>query len=136
MKGNFVASKMTRRVIALSAFAAAVAGPVIAATAISASEPQNQASPGECLAWFGNRDDGKCLSYSNGTPINAGTPDVGIYGPNGNGIGVSTGPLIPGGPPSISPWVNAFFGRRRRLIRLEHGRLGVDRRERHHLGVR
>ena len=97
MKGNFVASKMTRRVIALSAFAAAVAGPVIAATAISASEPQNQAYPGECLAWFGNRDDGKCLSYSNGTPINAGTPDVGIYGPNGNGIGVSTGPLIPAG---------------------------------------
>ena len=81
MKGNLVASKKTRRVIALSAFAAAAAAPVIAATAISASEPQTyQAYPGECLAWFGNQEDGKCLSYSNGT-TSGGTP-WGIYGPN------------------------------------------------------
>jgi len=81
VKGKFVASKLTRRVIALSAFAAAVSAPVIAATAISASEPQSyQAYPGECLAWFGNQEDGKCLSYSNGSTT-GGTP-WGIYGPN------------------------------------------------------
>ena len=81
MKGNVVASKMTRRVIALSAFATAVAAPVIAATTITSSETQTfGAYPGECLAWFGNQEDGKCLSYSNGT-TSGGTP-WGIYGPN------------------------------------------------------
>ena len=80
MKGKFVASRTTRRVIALSAFAAAVAAPVIAATTMSASAPRTQAYPGECLAWFGNQEDGKCLSYSNGTTT-GGTP-WGIYGPN------------------------------------------------------
>ena len=53
-----------------------------------------------CLAWFGNKEDGNCLGYSNGNGINVGTPDVGVYGPNsgvpGGGIGVSTGPLLPG----------------------------------------
>jgi hypothetical protein len=81
VKGNSVASNTTRRVIALSAFAAAVAAPVIAATTISAAEPQTYgAYPGECLAWFGNQEDGKCLSYSNGS-TSGGTP-WGIYGPN------------------------------------------------------
>ena len=63
--------------IAISAFAvAAAAGPAFAATMISTAAPQDyQAYPGECLAWFGNKEDGKCLSYSNGQPINAGTPD-------------------------------------------------------------
>ena len=93
-----MASKKTRRVIAISAFAvAAAAGPVIASTTIPTSAPQNyQASPGQCLAWFGNQEDGHCLGYSNGQPINAGTPDIGIGGQNGPGIGVSTGPLLPG----------------------------------------
>ena len=92
MKGNLVASKTTRRVIALSAFAAAVAAPVIAATAISASEPQTyQASPGQCLAWFGNQEDGKCLGYSNGQPIGGGTP-WGVFGPNNYQNGV----MLPG----------------------------------------
>lgn len=91
MKGKFVASRTTRRVIALSAFAAAVSAPVIAATAISASEPQTyQAYPGECLAWFGNQEDGKCLSYSNGSTT-GGTP-WGIYGPNN----YTNGGLLPG----------------------------------------
>ena len=102
MKGNVVASKTTRRVIALSAFAAAAAAPVIAATTISASEPQSyQAYPGECLAWFGNQEDGHCLGYSQGNGVNLGTPSVGVYGPDsgsmpGGGIGVSTGPMLPG----------------------------------------
>lgn len=81
MKGNVVASKKTRRVIAISAFAAAAAAPVIAATVVSASEPQNfQATPA-CLAWFGNQEDGHCLSYSNGNGTSIGTP-WGIYGPD------------------------------------------------------
>jgi hypothetical protein len=87
-----VASKKTRQVIAISAFAvAAAAGPVIAATTISTSAPQNyQASPA-CLAWFGNQEDGHCLSYSNGNPTNVGTP-WGIYGPNN----YQNGGLLPG----------------------------------------
>ena len=79
-----MASKKTRQVIVLSAFAvAAAAGPVIAATAISTSAPQSvQAAPGgECLAWFGNQEDGHCLGYSNGNGTNIGTP-WGVYGPN------------------------------------------------------
>ena len=84
--------------IAVSAFAvAAAAGPAFVATTISTAAPQDyQAYPGQCLAWFGNQEDGKCLSYSNGQPINAGTPDIGFGGSNGSGIGVSTGPLLPG----------------------------------------
>ena len=86
-----MASKRTRRLIALGAFAvAAAAGPALAATAIPTAVPL--AYPGECLAWFGNQEDGKCLGYSNGTPISGGTPSFG-YGPNG---GVSTGPVLPG----------------------------------------
>ncbi len=82
---------MTRRVLALSAFAAAVSAPVIAATVVSASESQTyQAYPGECLAWFGNQEDGKCLSYSNGT-TSGGTP-WGIFGPNN----YQNGGLLPG----------------------------------------
>ena len=46
-----------------------------------------------CLAWFGNKEDGKCLSYSNGAPTNIGTPAFG-YGPSGGGV--YTGPLLPG----------------------------------------
>ena len=53
---------------------------------------------GDCLAWFGARGDGICMGYSNGSPTYIGTPDVGIYGPNGvnSGIGLVTGPLLPG----------------------------------------
>jgi hypothetical protein len=92
VKGKLVASKKTRRVIALGAFAAAAAVPVIAATTISAPEPQTyQAAPGQCLAWFGNQEDGKCLGYSNGQPIGGGTP-WGIYGPENYQNGV----MLPG----------------------------------------
>ncbi len=90
-------SKKTRRLIALSAFAvAAAAGPVIAATTVSTSAPHDyQAATGKCLAWFGNKDDGTCLGYSNGQPISGGTP-WGAYGPNnGQGVGVF-GPGLPG----------------------------------------
>ena len=89
-----MASKKTRQVIVISAFAvAAAAGPVIAATTLSTSAPQNvQAAPGgECLAWFGNQEDGHCLGYSNGNGTNIGTP-WGIYGPNN----YQNGGLLPG----------------------------------------
>jgi cbb3-type cytochrome oxidase subunit 1 len=86
------------RLVAGAFVAAAVAVPLYAA-AMSNDGNEVTASPA-CLAWFGNKDDGKCLSYSNGQPVNVGTPDMGIYGPgagnNPNGrIGVSTGPLLP-----------------------------------------
>jgi hypothetical protein len=91
VKGNLVASKKTRQVIALSAFAAAAAAPVIAATTISASASQTYEATPACLAWFGNQEDGHCLSYSNGAPNSIGTP-WGIYGPNN----YNNGGLLPG----------------------------------------
>ena len=86
------------RLIAGAFVAAAVAVPLYAA-AVSTDSTQVTASPA-CLAWFGNKEDGKCLSYSNGQPISGGTPDWGIFGPNagsnpGGGLGVSSGPLLP-----------------------------------------
>ena len=87
-----MASKKTRRLIAISAFAvAAAAGPVIAATTLSTAAPQVQAGPGKCLAWFGNQENGQCLGYSNGAPTNVGTP-WGIYGPSN----YQNGALLPG----------------------------------------
>jgi hypothetical protein len=86
------------RLIAATFVAAAVAVPLYGAT-VSSDSAQVTAAPA-CLAWFGNQEDGKCLSYSNGQPVFVGTPDLGIYGPDagsnrGGGIGVSTGPLLP-----------------------------------------
>lgn len=82
------------RLIAGAFVAAAVAVPLYAA--VSNDSAQVTAGPA-CLAWFGNKEDGKCLSYSNGQPIYAGTPET-IFGPGvsqNGGIGVSTGPLLP-----------------------------------------
>ncbi|MDT5014464.1 MAG: hypothetical protein QOD39_624 [Mycobacterium sp.] len=64
------------------------------------TDGNDQAAP-PCLAWMGNKEDGNCLSYSNGNGINVGTPDIGVYGPNsgslpGGGIGINTGPMLPG----------------------------------------
>jgi hypothetical protein len=86
------------RLVAGVFVAAAVAVPLYA-TAASTDSAQVTASP-PCLAWFGNKDDGKCLSYSNGQPIGGGTPDFGIFGPAtgnnpGGGVGFSSGPLLP-----------------------------------------
>ncbi|WP_369803957.1 hypothetical protein [Mycobacterium sp. 1274761.0] len=87
-----MASKKTRRWIIVSAFAAATAAaPVIVAATLTSAEPQQQAYPGQCLAWFGNQEDGKCLGYSNGQPISGGTP-WGVYGPNNYQNGV----MLPG----------------------------------------
>ena len=78
-----------RRVIA----AAALAAPALAA--LVAPGATANATTGECLAWFGSRGDGICMGYSNGSGTTIGTPDLGIYGP-GYGLGVTSGPLLPG----------------------------------------
>jgi hypothetical protein len=88
-----------RRIIAAGTFAVAAVAAPFAASVLGASAPSE--SVAQCLAWFGNKEDGKCLSYSNGNGINVGTPDIGIYGPDagsmpGGGIGISTSPLLPG----------------------------------------
>ncbi|MDT5242166.1 MAG: hypothetical protein QOG79_2988 [Mycobacterium sp.] len=88
------------RVVAAGALAvAAVAAPIAISLSIG-NAAQSVAGPA-CLAWYGNKEDGVCLSYSNGNGVNLGSPDLGVYGPNsgtmpGGGIGVSTGPLLPG----------------------------------------
>ncbi|WP_231396019.1 hypothetical protein [Mycobacterium sp. URHD0025] len=94
-------STQTRRYVAAGAFALATGATVAAPAFLATSAPaptsgvQVTAQPA-CLAWFGSKEDGKCLSYSNGMPAQIGTPWVGGGGSNGPGIGVSTGPLLPG----------------------------------------
>ncbi|MDY6870841.1 MAG: hypothetical protein SV966_10050 [Actinomycetota bacterium] len=81
-----------RRSVAIGAFAAAAVAAPLAAALSTTPEQVRQAGPA-CLAWFGNKDDGNCLSYSNGTPIGVATPGAGF---GGAGIGLTTGPLLPG----------------------------------------
>jgi len=90
------ASNSARRITVAGGLAiAAVAVPVV--IGLAASEPAIPAADGNCLAWFGSRDDGICMGYSNGNPTFIGTPALGIWGPGyGNGLGLSTGPLLPG----------------------------------------
>lgn len=80
-----------RRVTVTAVLAAAVAVPVLVGLTVSGA-PVNSAT-GDCLAWFGSRDEGTCIGYSTGNITSIGTPDIGIYGP---GLGVTTGPLLPG----------------------------------------
>jgi hypothetical protein len=79
------------RLIAGVFVAAAVAVPLYAAAASTDSAHVTAAPP--CLAWFGNKEDGKCLSYSNGNGVNVGAP--GYYGGNSPDSGFYTGPLLP-----------------------------------------
>jgi hypothetical protein len=86
------------RLMASAFVAAAVAVPLYAA-AVSTDSAQVTAAPA-CLAWFGNKEDGKCLSYSNGNGVNVGTPSFN-YCPGGGsasreGCGWQSGPLLPG----------------------------------------
>jgi hypothetical protein len=88
------ANNRERRVVVAGALAAAaLCVPVMAI--LGASDASISATNGKCLAWFGSRDDGICMGYSTGNGINVGTPDIGVYGP-GSGLGVSSGPLLPG----------------------------------------
>lgn len=102
-KGKLVTStnNRARRLVAAGAFAvAAVAAPFAAAVVSTGADVQ--VAQGNCLAWFGNKEDGKCLGHSNGNGVNVGTPYIGLYGPDGAGF--STGPLLPG--TTISEGIN------------------------------
>lgn len=90
------------RVIAGAVAAAAVAFPLYAS--LTTADSEVTAAP-RCLAWFGNQADGHCLSYSNGSGVTVGSPNVGF---GENGFGVYTGPLMPGTTISqgIGQWGN------------------------------
>ena len=76
---------------------AVLAGTAIAAPVLCVSAPPSTSGTGQCLAWFGSRDDGQCIGYSNGSPTYIGTPNLGVWGPGyGNGLGITSGPLLPG----------------------------------------
>jgi hypothetical protein len=82
-----------RAFVAAGVFAAAAATAPLAWATTAAAAPQDFPAGPQCLAWFGNKEDGKCLSYSNnnfqiGTPI--------CNGGNGPDAGCYTGPLLPG----------------------------------------
>jgi len=85
-----------QRIASFGALAVATAAVPVLAALSSGSETTS--ADGTCLAWFGSRDNGQCLSYSNGQGVNLGTPSVGYGGPNSGspGWGVTTGPLLPG----------------------------------------
>ena len=94
------ATNRTRRLVAGAFAAAAVAVPLYAAISTDAA-PELTAGP-PCLATGSfNGQPMPCLGYSNGNGVNVGTPEIGVYGPNagsmpGGGIGITTGPLLPG----------------------------------------
>ncbi|MBX7431524.1 hypothetical protein JDV09_05285 [Mycobacterium sp. Y57] len=78
------------RLIAGAFAAAAVAVPLY--VSLTSTDAQVNAGP-PCLAWFGNKEDGNCLSYSNGSGVTIGSPNVGF---GDYGFGFYTGPLLPG----------------------------------------
>ncbi len=81
------------RLAAAGALAAALVAPALAVLGTSATAT----AEGPCLAWFGSRDNGVCMGYSSGNPTYIGTPALGVWGPGyGNGLGITTGPLLPG----------------------------------------
>jgi hypothetical protein len=98
-KGMLVTStnNRARRLIVAGAFAVAAVAAPFAASALGTTGASDDLAAPPCLAWFGNKEDGRCLSYSNGNGVNVGTPDFGFGNTDGNGpIGVTTGPLLPG----------------------------------------
>ena len=87
---DLMSTASVRRLAATGALAAIA---VIAPVLLSLSATPQISAEGQCLAWFGSRGDGQCMGYSNGAPTYIGTPNMGVYGPNG---GFYTGPLMPG----------------------------------------
>lgn len=77
--------------VAAGAFALAAVAAPFAASVVGASASDDIQAGSKCLAWFGNKEDGVCMGYSNGNGVNVGTPGIGI-GPGG----ITTGPLFPG----------------------------------------
>ncbi len=87
-----------RRLVAVGAFAVAAVAAPLAASVLNGSDSSSDLAGPACLAWFGNKEDGRCLSYSNGYPVVGGTPSFG-FGPNDgpiSGPNFSTGPMLPG----------------------------------------
>ena len=82
----------TRRFVVAGVFAVAAVAAPIATSALEGTSDAGQPLS-QCLAWFGNKEDGHCLGVSNGNGINIGTPQVGL---DQGGAGVSTGPMLPG----------------------------------------
>lgn len=80
------------RFVAAGALAvAAVAAPI--AVALMGVDTASNAGP-KCLSQVtSNGSDPICVGYSNGQPIVGSTPG-GINGPNG--VGINTGPMVPG----------------------------------------
>ena len=64
--------------------AAAVAVPLYSALTSTETATDVTAGPA-CLAWFGNKEDGNCLSYSNGSGVSIGSPAIG-FGEDGFGV--------------------------------------------------
>ena len=94
------ANTRVRRFAAAGALAVAAAAlPAIAVLGESGA-PATTAT-GKCLAWVGSKNDGQCISYSNGNGINVGSPSLGAYNGNNPGLGVNTGPMLPGQSISI-----------------------------------
>ena len=80
------------RLIAGAIAAAAVSVPLYTSLTTADTATESVAAP-RCLAWFGNMEDGNCLSYSNGSGATIGTPQVGL---GEGGIYVETPFLLPG----------------------------------------
>ncbi|AKS33491.1 hypothetical protein [Mycolicibacterium goodii] len=85
----------TKTRVAVGAFVVAAAAAPAFLAGVTTQDADVTAAPA-CLAWFGNKEDGKCLSYSNGTPVGGGFGGVSIGGPNSGSPGLTTGPLLPG----------------------------------------
>jgi len=98
-KGSSMTFRAHRLVAAGVLTVAAVAAPI--AIALTSVDAATNAGPACLSTVTSNGSDPVCVGYSNGNGINVGTPDFGVYGPNsgnvpGRGIGVTTGPLLPG----------------------------------------
>ena len=93
-------TKNRARLVVAGAFAVAAVAAPFAASVLSTSAGSEDLAGPACLAWFGNREDGKCLSYSNGNGVNVGTPSFNACPGGGStsrdGCGWSSGPLLPG----------------------------------------
>ncbi|MGU3499636.1 DUF7155 family protein [Mycobacterium sp. C31M] len=84
-------SNQTRKFAVVGAFAAAAAAaPVLALSGLAAG-PEVTVEAKTCLAWFGNKEDGNCMSYSEGNGVAFGTPGAGLCGG-----GICTSPILPG----------------------------------------
>lgn len=74
-----------------------LAGGALVGAAVAMLGAPAAAATGNCLAWIGSRNDGRCIAYSNGSPTYIGTPQFGVFGSGaGNGLGIVSGPLLPG----------------------------------------